>query len=66
MRVLIEIECDTVSDLHQHLDVMKRQVRKESKKQKLDPLHDEFPLETVLEDDNCYGSHELSVVPDPL
>lgn len=66
MRILIEIECDTISDLHQHLDVMKRQVRKECKKQKLAPLDDEFPLNTVIEDNNCYGSHELKIVPEPL
>ena len=66
MRVLIEINCDTISDLHQHLDVMKRRVRKECKKLKLDPLNDEFPLELKLEDNNCYGEHELTVVPEPV
>lgn len=66
MRVLIEINCDTISDLHQHLDAMKRQVRKECKSRKLDPLHDDFPLDIELEDDNCYGEHQLKIVPEPI
>jgi hypothetical protein len=66
MRVLIEINCESVGELTTHLYEMVKQVKALSKKIKLDPHHDELPIDTVLEDDNCYGEHELKVVTEPL
>lgn len=66
MRILIEINCESIGELGSHLNEMFKQVKKECKKQKLDAYNDEFPEGTILEDDNCYGSHELKIVPEPL
>ncbi len=63
MRVLIEIDCDTIQELTAHLTCMRDQVKKEMKKLKLN-CDDEFPLGTELEDNNCYGTHELTIVPE--
>ena len=65
MRVLIEINCDRIDELAAHLTCMRDQVKKEAKKLKLEK-DDEFPIDTELEDNNCYGTHELKVVPEPL
>ena len=62
MKVLIEINCDSISELTSHLNEMFKQCKQLCKKSKLDPFNDEFPVDTILEDDNCYGSHELKVV----
>lgn len=66
MRVLIEVNCETIGELTTHLHVMFKEVKAECKKQKLNPDKDEFPIDTELEDDNCYGSHELKIVPEPV
>lgn len=66
MRAIMEIECESVGELTTHLYEAIKQIKKQSRKQKLDPSHDEFPVDTVFEDDNCYGSHQLKIVPEPL
>jgi hypothetical protein len=62
MKASIKIHCDDINDLWKHLRVLADQVKKESKKRKLNPLEDEFPVGTKLEDSNCYGDHELKIV----
>lgn len=61
MKVTIEIECDTALELCNHLSVLRVQIRKETKRQELDMRKQPLPFKCVLEDDNCYGWHELIV-----
>jgi hypothetical protein len=61
MNVLIEIECETIADLHTHLKELQKQIRKQAKVNKANPQKDDFPAGTQLEDDNCYGYHTLDV-----
>lgn len=62
MNILIEIECETIADLHTHLTVLCKQIRKQAKINKADPKVDDFAVGTQLYDDNCYGTHELNVI----
>lgn len=62
MNILIEIECETIADLHAHLKELCKQIRKQAKINKSDPQNDDFPVGTQLYDDNCYGTHELNVI----
>lgn len=62
MNILIEIECETIADLHTHLTELCKQIRKQTKVNKSNPKTDDFPIGTQLYDDNCYGSHELNVI----
>lgn len=62
MNILIEIECDTIADLHTHLTELCKQIRKQTKVNKSDPKKDDFPVGTHFEDDNCYGTHELNII----
>lgn len=62
MDILIEVQCDTISELVAHLDKMKEQVLKQSRVNKVDLSATDFPEGTCLEDDNCYGSHSLNVI----
>jgi len=66
MRILIEIDCDTVNEITSHLKHLREQIKKEAAKKKLDIFSDEFEIGTELEDANCYGEHTLTVVPVPL
>lgn len=61
----IEIDCCNIQELNAHLTCIRVQVKKEMIKLKLGE-DDEFPLETILEDNNCYGTHELTIVPEPV
>lgn len=60
MKVKIEIECDSIVELVNHLSVIRAQVIKEKKKQNLS-VDDEFPKRVVLSDNNCYGTHEVKI-----
>lgn len=62
MNIIIDIECDTINELVEHLDTMKRQVLKQAQVNKVNPAKADFPEGTTLYDNNCYGSHELNVV----
>lgn len=64
MEIKIDIECDNISDLYTHLRVLREQIKKETKKLKLNPFNDEFPDGFKLEDGNCYGEHTLIINPD--
>lgn len=62
MNVLIEIECETITDLHKHLEVLQGQIKKQVKVSKQDPQKEDFPIGTSLYDDNCYGTHKMDVI----
>lgn len=62
MKILIEIDCDTITELKQHLECLIHQIEKQAKVNKQNMDDDDFAVGTRLYDDNCYGSHELSVV----
>lgn len=64
MKIVIEINCETIGELTTHLYEIIKQAKKECRKQKLDPLHDEFESGLRIEDDNCYGDHLLRVFSD--
>ena len=64
MKIKIEIDCETISDLYSHLSELRRQIKKETKKRKLDPLRDEFGSDVNLYDDNCYGTHDVYIKPE--
>lgn len=63
MKIKIKIECETISEFHSHLTELAKQVKRSAKKQKLNPLKDEFSPEDSdsLCDDNCYGSHDVKI-----
>lgn len=63
MKIIIEIDCDTINEFHSHLLELARQVKKNAKKQKLNPLEDEFKCEDSdsLSDNNCYGTHKVTI-----
>jgi hypothetical protein len=62
MNILIEIECETIADLHTHLKVLQEQIKKQAKVNKASPQKDDFPIGTSLYDDNCYGTHKMDVI----
>lgn len=64
MRIIVEIECETITEFHSHLTVLKTQIRKQSHKLKLNPLTDAFPIKVDLYDDNCYGTHDVIIKQD--
>jgi hypothetical protein len=64
MIIRVDIECETISDFYGHLSELRRQIKKETKRLKLNPLRDEFPKGVNLYDDNCYGSHEVQIKPE--
>lgn len=66
MKVTITVECDTISELHSHLHQLQIQIRKVTRKQKLNPMTDAFDrykrdIEDALYDDNCYGTHTVEI-----
>lgn len=62
MNITIDIECETIAELLQHLHVLKEEVFKKSVELKLPTMTEELPEETVIEDSNCYGTHTLTVL----
>lgn len=61
MNITVTISCDTISDFYSHLSELRRQIKRQTKKLKLDPLKDEFPATVDLYDDNCYGTHTVEI-----
>lgn len=59
MKVTIKVDCDTINELALHLSQINRSIKKEAKKQKLNPEKDEFEgsKKIMFQDDNCYGEH---------
>lgn len=65
MIIKIEIDCETISEAYQHMSVIGKEIKSKAKKEKLDPLKDEFkPCEWY--DDNCYGTHYVEVREDEM
>ena len=62
MNIMIEIECDTLTDLPKHLEVLQEQIKKQVQVSRHDPQKEEFPIGTSLSDDNCYGTHKMDVI----
>jgi hypothetical protein len=62
MNILIEIECETIADLHTHLKVLQEQIIKQTEVNRQDPQKDDFAIGTSLYDDNCYGTHKMDVI----
>lgn len=63
MKIKIEIDCDTISQIHSHLYVIGRDLRKHTKKFNLNPVEDEFPKRIKFDDENCYGEHIVKITP---
>lgn len=63
MKVIIEIDCETIIEVQAHLSVIKKQLKSHTKKMKYNP-DQELPNNTFLSDDNCYGSHTLHTYED--
>ena len=63
MKINIKIECDTISEFGAHLHHLAIQVRRSARKQKLNPLKDEFEPEDAdsMCDNNCYGTHSVEI-----
>lgn len=55
MRVKIIIEVEAVSDLYTALTELRKNVKKECKRLKLNPHKDSFDRFANLDDNNCYG-----------
>jgi hypothetical protein len=64
MKHIIEVDCETIDQLQAHLTVLKDQIRKRAKKEKLNMAKEAFPISTFIIDDNCYGSHSMHVYED--
>lgn len=62
MTINITIETETISEFYSHISVIGKEIKKAAKKQKLNPLRDEF-TEQEWEDDNCYGTHTVQIKP---
>ena len=61
MKIRIDIDCETIGDFYTHLSELQRQIKKESKRLKLNPVRDVFPKFVALDDMNCYGEHYVKV-----
>lgn len=57
MNIQIDIECETIAELIQHLGEIHRQVERQARINGADIASDDFPLGTILCDNNCYGTH---------
>lgn len=64
MKIKIEIDCDTIGELVSHMYEIIRQVKKESRIFKLDPKNDTFEKKVILDDNNCYGTHKVTIKPE--
>lgn len=62
MNIMIEIECETIADLVAHLRVLENNIIKQSNINNQNMRREDFAIGTKLYDDNCYGTHELSVI----
>jgi len=60
MNITIEIECETIADFYSHLTELRAQIKRQARKLKLTPV-DEFPPDVDLYDDNCYGTHNVTI-----
>ena len=56
MIIEIQIDCETKSELLNHLYVIRQQIKKELEE-------DDERKEVLLSDSNCYGSHCVKIKP---
>lgn len=63
MKITIKIECDTIIEFRGHLEMLRDQIKKKVKSEKLDHFHEEFSNADNLDDNNCYGTHEVEIIP---
>ncbi len=62
MNITIKIEnCESISEFYTHLSELKRQIKKETKRLKLNSIKDVFPKGVNLDDANCYGEHYVTI-----
>jgi len=61
MKIEIEIRCDTINEIYGHLNKIKEDIHRETKRLNLNPDEDEFPGYIPLDDANCYGEHTLKI-----
>lgn len=71
MLITVSINCETISEFYTHLTELQKQIKKESKRLGLSPGYDSFPnsrnkKKANLSDNNCYGTHEVSIKPDKI
>lgn len=63
MEIRIQIDCDTIQEFEAHLHMLQVQIQDKAKQLNLDPKTDEFDsdAEKDLYDDNCYGTHYVTI-----
>lgn len=59
MMIEITINCEDEQELLSHLSVIRRNVKREIKSQS-----GKLIVPATLEDNNCYGSHTVNIIPD--
>ncbi len=60
MHIVIEIDCDNLHDANLHLQIIKEQIkRKFGKDLRIEPEE-----ETMITDNNCYGTHVAIMYPE--
>lgn len=66
MKIKIEIDCETIGDFATHLGVIRDALLVNAAKLGVEPDSEEVSeaLADSLDDDNCYGTHEITVEPD--
>ena len=57
MKVKIDIECETAGELIQHLDEISKTVKIRSR----DNNEYDFEVGTHFSDNNCYGTHDVTI-----
>ncbi len=64
MNITIEIDCETIQELGQHLSALRDQITSKARRNKLDIYKDEFTNGKGLSDNNCYGTHKVKITND--
>jgi len=59
MIIEITINCETEDEIFSHLTKIRRQIKSEIKKQ-----GGELSYPNTLEDSNCYGTHDVILIPE--
>lgn len=64
MKITAIFEVESISDFYTALTVLRQNIKKETKDLGLNPTFDEFPANAALDDNNCYGSFEVEIIPE--
>lgn len=59
LRVTVVIECDEANEIVQHLDHLKKEIRKEYTKHP--EIFDKTGFIKSFTDNNCYGEHQCNI-----